>query len=160
MRLRRTIVVLALVLPLFAAQVSDMSGKWKLNVQQSRWGKHTKPDTGSVTIEHHEPALKYSGTITFPNGAPGEPGEANSTYTFDGAVDGKEYPVGGTLAEGSIVFRRVNASTISSVFKSSDGKLTQSARTTISADGKTMTRTIDEKGPKGSVSWTEIYERQ
>jgi hypothetical protein len=159
MALRQTTLILALALQLAAATVADMSGTWRLNVQKSRWGKHTKPDAGAVTIEHHEPAFKYSGTVTSPNGVVGEPGEATRTYAFDGAIDGKEYPVTGTLAAGNIVFRREGANIVTSDFKSSDGKLTQSARTTISSDGKTLTRTIEEKGPKGDVSWTEVYDR-
>jgi hypothetical protein len=160
MALWQTTVILALTLELGAATVPDMSGTWRLNVQKSRWGKHTKPDAGTVTIEHHEPAFKYSGTLTSPNGVVGEPGEATSTYAFDGAIDGKEYPVTGTLAAGNIVFRRESAKMVTSDFKSSDGKLTQSARTTISSDGKTLTRVIQEKSPKGDVSWTEVYDRR
>lgn len=111
-------------------------------------------------MEHHEPALKYSGNIISPNGENGEPGESTLTYAFDGAIDGKEYPVTGTLADGKIVFKRVNDHTITSDFKSSDGKLTQSARTTISPDGKTLTRVMHEQGPHGEVNWTEVYDRK
>ena len=46
-----------------AQEVPNLSGTWHLNVQKSSWGKHAKPTSGIVMIEHHEPALKYSGNV-------------------------------------------------------------------------------------------------
>ena len=46
-----------------AQQAADLSGTWQLNVERSHWGKHPKPTSGTVVIEHHEPAFKYSGKI-------------------------------------------------------------------------------------------------
>ena len=149
-----------MVLAVWAAQVSDLSGTWVLNVQKSHWGKHPKPESATVTIEHHEPALKYSGKVVSAAGQSGEDGANVQIFTFEGAVDGKEYPATGALGPGTLAIRRVSPSTIASDYKSRDGTLTETAKTTISADGKVLVRDLHEKGPAGEMSWTEVYQRQ
>lgn len=153
-----TVLILAAAWQLAAAQVPDLSGTWRLNVARSTWDNHPKPASAVITIEHHEPELKYSGTVIFPTGVTG--GEHVRTYAFDGAVDGKDYPVTGTLGQGKMQFHRVNPAVLTSRFVSSDGSLTQTARTTLSPDGRTLVRDIHSKGPNGDESWTEVYDRQ
>lgn len=150
--------ILAAAWQLAAAQVPDLSGTWQLNVAKSAWGKHPKPASAVITIEHHEPELKYSGTVIFPTGVTG--GEHARTFAFDGAIDGKEYPVTGTLGQGKMEFHRVNPAVVTSRFESSDGGLTETARTTLSPNGKTLVRDIHAKGPNGDESWTEVYDRR
>jgi len=150
--------VLSFAMAVASAQVADLSGTWQLNVQKSSWGKHTKPTAGTVMIEHHEPALKYSGTVEVQNGTETSPGK--STFSFDGAIDGKEYPVTGITGTGKMTIRRINPRTIESELKSSDGKVLETAKTTISPDGKRLTRELKTTGPAGQVSWTEVYDRQ
>jgi hypothetical protein len=36
----------------------------------------------------------------------------------------------------------------------------QTAKTTISSDGKQLTREVKETTSAGDVSWTEVYDRQ
>ena len=144
----------AVVLCMSAAQVADLSGAWHLNVEKSKWGKHPKPHSVVVNVEHHEPALKYSGTAVAANG------EDTREFSFEGAIDGKEYPITGAFGDGKIAIRRVSPTTTASVFKSNDGNVVETATTTISADGRTLRREIKVKGPEGEVSWTEIYERR
>ena len=147
----------AVLLGASAAQIADLSGTWHLNVAKSRWGKHPKPTEATITIEHHEPAFKYSGSIVFPNGAGG--GEETQTFAFDGAIDGKAYPVTGTAGEGMLAFRRDNPTAIASELKSSDGRLLETAKTIALPDG-TMIREIHAKRPDGDIFWTEVYERR
>jgi hypothetical protein len=156
--LLRTLVVIALAFSARAADIVDMSGTWQLNVAKSKWGKHPKPASIQVTIEHHEPSLKYSGTVSFLSGPSG--GEETRTFAFDGAIDGKEYPVTGTLGPGKMSIRRTTPNTIRSEYRSDDGKFTQTERTTISADRKTLVNEMRENGPGGAVSWTEVYGRK
>ena len=82
------------------AQVPDLSGTWQLNVQKSSWGKHPKPTGGTVVIEHHEPAFKYSGAVEIENGT--ETSDGQSNFSFNGAIDGKEYPVTRTAGAGKM----------------------------------------------------------
>jgi hypothetical protein len=105
-----------------------------------------------IDIQHNEPALKYSGTVTDSQGGA-------STFAFDGAVDGKTYQVKEDTGLRSIVIKRVNGSTTSSVSKSADGKVTETTTTTMSRDGKTLTRRIVLQTADGTTRWTEVYER-
>jgi hypothetical protein len=139
------------------AQVPDMSGTWRLNVGKSAWGKHPKPSEGTVTIEHREPSFKYSGAVTMQLG--GESADRRS-FSYEGAIDGKEYPVGGSAGQGTVVLRRVNANTFTSERKAPDGKVLETARTTLTGDGKRLVREVKAAGPEGDISWTEIYDRQ
>jgi hypothetical protein len=155
---RRLAFAISLTIGSALAQVADFSGTWQLNIQKSSWGKHPKPLSGSVVVEHREPVFKYSGTVGVQNGA--ENGEDKRSFQFDGAIDGKEHPVTGSAGQGTMVIRRVNPSTISSEFRSAGGSVVETAKTSLSRDGKTLIRELKANGPTGEVSWTEIYERQ
>lgn len=137
-----------------AAQVADFSGTWQLNVERSRWGKARKPSSAALTIEHRDPALKYYGMIVDDSGDVGRP------FSFEGAIDGKEYPSSRSYGQGKITFAWQGRTTVVSDFKSDDGLFTETARNTLSGDGKTLTRRIRVKGPNTDLSWTEIYEKK
>jgi hypothetical protein len=137
-------------------QAVNMSGTWHLNIEKSVWGKHPKPSNGTITIEHHEPSFKYTGRVGIHQGS--ETADQES-FQFDGAVDGKDYPLTGSPAQGSASMRRVSSRQIVSQRKSPDGKVIETARTTISADGKQLVRSVDATGPNGKISWTEYYDR-
>jgi hypothetical protein len=141
-----------------SAQVADMSGKWQLNVQKSSWGKHPKPTAGTVLIEHHEPVFKYSGMVEVDNGT--ETTDGKKSFSFDGSIDGKEYPVSGTAAAEKMTIRRVSPTTTISELKSGDGTVVETAKTTISADGKHLTRDVKAVSNGKEISWTEVYDRR
>lgn len=155
----RTLALALFTFSLVAAEVANMSGTWRLNVAKSKWGNHPKPASIEVTIQHHEPEFQYQGNVVAPNGVSGNAGENGLTFAFQGAIDGKDYPVTGTLGAGMMNIRRVSPNTVISEYKSSDGRLTETAKTTVSSDGKTLTQDMEEKGPKGTVHWTEVYDR-
>ena len=141
----------------WAQEAANMSGTWRLNIQKSVWGKHPKPSNGTITIEHREPSFKYSGQVGMGQGS--ETADQRS-FQFDGTIDGKGYPVTGNAGQESVAMRRVNGRTIESQRKGPDGKVIETDRTTISADGKQLTRSITAMGPTGEMSWTEFYDRQ
>lgn len=156
MRLRRfraAVLLAALSVGVCSAQVADLSGTWRLNVQKSRWGKVQKPFSVLVTVEHKEPLLKYSGTMVYSGG------EDTRTFAFNGAIDGKEYPITRPIGKGKVVIQRINNWTTESIFRSDDGQWSETVRTSLSRDGKEMRRTIRRKGPEGELSWTEVYEK-
>ena len=136
-----------------SAQIADLSGTWRLNVQKSRWGNLQKPFSILVTVEHKEPLLKYSGTMVYSGG------EDTRTFAFSGAIDGKEYPITRSFGKGKVVIQRINNWTTESVFRSDDGQWSETTRTSLSRDGKQMRRTIRRKGPEGELNWTEVYEK-
>jgi len=144
----------AFSLGLCHAQVSNLSGTWRLNVDKSKWGKRPSPQSVIVTVEHKEPSLKYSGH------AVDAKGESTTRFEFDGAIDGREYPADGAYGQGKMVFTRLNPSTVRAVFRSADGRFELTARTVLSRDGNTMTRRLRVKRPDGTESWTEVYEKR
>ncbi len=153
----RATAALFLALGTALAQTPDLSGTWRLNVEKSVWGKHPKPSGATVTIGHREPSFKYSGVVT--TGLGSESADRRS-FSYEGMIDGKEYPVGGSAGEGTVVLRRLSANTITSERKGSDGKLVETARTTLAGGGKQLVREVKATGSDGEVSWTEIYDRQ
>ena len=136
-----------------AGQVANLSGNWHLNVAKSRYGSLKKPLSVYVQINHQEPALSYRGEVIYAN-------EDSRDFAFDGAVDGKQYATARSYGVGTVVLRRLDDRTIESVFRSEDGKYVETARTTLSGDGKVMTRTRRVKSPEGSTRLTEVYDRR
>jgi hypothetical protein len=152
--MRSVCLFLSLALGVCTAQNADLSGTWNLNVEKSRWGSKPKPISVVLVIEHHDPALKYHGTVT-------QASEHTRDFSFDGAIDGKPYPVTGASGEGNAILKRVDANTIEQDFTSTDRKRKENARTAISQDRKVLTRTIRETTPEaGSKTWVEIYDRK
>jgi hypothetical protein len=146
-------VLLVLATGICAGQTQNLSGNWHLNVEKSHWSSATKPVSVVLVIDHHEPQLKYTGTVTYAN-------EDERSFGFDGAFDGKPYRMSRSFGEGSITLHRVDAWTVESSFRSDDGQFTETAHTTISRDGKTLTRKLTARSPGGNTSWTEIYEKR
>lgn len=146
-------VLLALSWGVYGAQPAPLTGNWHLNVDKSRWGAMAKPQTVSLTIEHNEPNLHYHGAVTYAN-------EEERGFGFSGAFDGKPYPMSRSFGDGEITLKRVDGFTFESVFRTADGKSVESARTTISRDGKTLTRVLKLTSPDGNKNWTEVYEKR
>jgi hypothetical protein len=144
---------LALSAGISTAQVSDFSGSWKLNPEKSSWGKRPKLVSVIVTIEHKEPSVKYSGMVV-------DTTQEMRNFNFSGTVDGKEYPSTTAYGSGKVKLSRLDRRTIQTEITSDDRRSTQSITTTVSRDGKTMTRRLRVRDPNGSTSWTEVYERQ
>jgi hypothetical protein len=139
------------------AEVVDMSGTWVLNKDRSDWNKKSPPTGVILHIEHREPSFKYNGKVV-----EGGTEKDDTQFSFEGAIDGKEYLV--TEASGAksrIRLKRVSADTISSVLIGTGGKTLQEATTTISSDRKTLVRKIKQRNPDNTTGeWTEIYEKR
>ena len=135
------------------AQPVDLSGDWHLNVEKSRWSEMRKPVSVVVRIQHREPSLSYSGEVLYAN-------EDVRDFAFEGAIDGKEYPMDRSFGSGKIVMKRVDFTTVESVMKSDDGKYVESARTSVAQDGRTMTRRLRLQSPEGVKTWIEVYEKR
>lgn len=144
---------LTLLCGLAAAQPASMSGSWHLNVEKSKWGSANKPHSVVLTIEHNEPDLHYHGMVTYAN-------EDERPFSFSGAFDGKPYPMSRSFGEGLITLARLDSHTVESVFRTNDGAYTETARTTLSRDGRTLTRQLRVTSPEGVKKWTELYERR
>lgn len=135
------------------AEVANMGGTWVLNEKRSRFGDNPRPGNVFLTIEHNEPKLKYSGTVN-------RAGEGSITdFTFDGAIDGKEYTTKQSSGDRKVTFRRVDDRTVESVTTTQAGEI----RSTLimSHDGRTLERRMSSQNKDGKRrSWTEIYEKK
>ena len=135
------------------AKGPDLSGSWKLNVNKSHWGKVRKPNSVMLEIRHDDPALKYHGWVV-------DAESDGREFEFDGVINGQEQPVRGARGDGMIAFTRRADNVLVSRFKSSDGRLTEEAETSISADGRTLTRRTRLMRGDNKMAWTEVYERR
>lgn len=139
------------------AEVANMSGSWWLNVKRSRWEDNKRPPNSvALTIEHNEPALKYSGIV---NG-PGE--DDPRKFEFNGAIDGKAY---GLVEDGKeqrkITFKRRSDRVIESESTLPGGQLHEHTTMTLSGDGRTLERKMEVRGGAGKGrEWVEIYEKR
>jgi hypothetical protein len=73
--------------------------------------------------------LKYSGTVV---DAQGE----SRGFSFEGAIDGREYPAHETFADGKMVFERKRGNVFASTFISADGLVTETAEPLYRPTGK------------------------
>ncbi len=135
------------------APVADLSGNWHLNVQRSTWGKMNRPLSVVLRIDHREPAFHYTGAVRYAN-------EDSRDFAFNGAIDGKPYPMMRSYGEGSIIMHRLGPTAFESVFRTPGDAFVETTRTEVSKDGKTMTRALHLLSPEGIRRWTEIYERK
>jgi hypothetical protein len=144
---------LALVCCLAAAQNASMAGTWHLNVEKSKWGSANKPVSVVLTVEHNDPNIHYHGNVTYAS-------EDERPFVFSGSFDGKPYPMSRSFGNGLITLTRLDPRTVESVFRTDDGAYTETARTTLSPDGRTLTRLLRVTSPEGTKKWTEVYEKR
>jgi hypothetical protein len=144
---------LCLPLLLMGQQPADMTGAWRLDVASSSWGNAHRPLTVMMDIDHQEPVLRYSGSILYAS-------EDTRQFAFDGRIDGREYFMERSFGAGRIVLRRLSPNSIRSVFRTNDSQYTETAVTTVSRDGRRLTRRIHVTGPAGDTHWTESYVRR
>jgi hypothetical protein len=135
-----------------AGQSADLSGDWRLNVGRSTWGSRPKPVSVILHINHHEPSLSYSGMVIYSS-------EDARPFSFEGAIDGKPHPMDRSFGAGTATLHRINALTFESVFRTRDGATTETTRTSISSDRKTLTRRIRVETAGVTSTSTEVYDR-
>jgi hypothetical protein len=112
-----------------------------------------QPQSVFVEIDHREPALRYCGTVTYPN-------EEQRQFCFEGAIDGKRYVVDRSYGAGTMSARRLDARSVESTYVSDDGRYSEVTVTMLSRDGKRLTRRIRLTTPEGAKNWTEEYDRK
>ena len=135
------------------AQSDPAIGSWKLNVAKSKYAPGPAPKSQVVTI-----SATGKGIRVVAKGVDGDGKAINTEYTA--SYDGRDYPVLFNLVYDSISLKRIDANT-SELERKKGGKVVQSARRTISADGKTMTVSTtgaDDHGRK--VDNVAVFDRQ
>ena len=131
---------------------ANISGAWRLNVERSLWGSRPRPLGVILRIQHNEPVLTYSGVVTYSS-------EDARSFSFRGAIDDKPYSMERSFGNGTVVLRRIDTVTFQSVFRSADGASVETTRTTVTLDGRTLTRRIRLESRGVTSTSIEIYDR-
>jgi hypothetical protein len=142
--------LLAVVAVCLAADVNI--GTWKLNEAKSKISPGAPKNTMVVIA-----AAGDSVRVTVDGiAADGKP--AHNEWI--GKFDGKDYPLSGDAAADTRAYKPVNDHTLALTEKKG-GKITNTGRVVVSADGKTRTVTVsgtDANGKKTSVTF--VYDKQ
>ena len=140
----------AVVAVCFAADVN--MGTWKLNEAKSKINPGAPKNT-MVVIAAAGDSMK----VTVDGiGADGKP--AHNEWT--GKFDGKDYPITGDPAADMRAYKPVNDHTLALTEKNG-GKVTNTGRVVVSADGKTRTVNVSRTDANGKkMSTTFVYDKQ
>jgi hypothetical protein len=149
-------VVLALLVlasvPIGFAQADPHSGTWVLNVAKSKSTQAVpKSQTSVYTVTAQ--SIKMSSTQVSAAGT-------SQTTDFTVSLDGKDAPVKGNVDYDTVSAKRINANIVEFTRKKA-GKVVQTARSVVAADGKTRTVTVSGVNAAGQkVESTNVYEKK
>jgi hypothetical protein len=144
------VTVLAGVAVCIAADVS--TGTWKLNEAKSKVAAGAPKNT-MVVISAAGDNMKVTVDGVAADGKP-------SHNTWTGKFDGKDYAITGDPAADMRAYKPVDDHTMALTEKKG-GKVTNTGRVVISADGKTRTVNVSGTDPAGKkVSVTFVYDKQ
>ena len=134
----------------FATDVN--MGTWKLNEAKSKISPGAGKNT-TVVVAAAGDSVKVT--------VDGIGGDGKPTHNeWTGKFDGKEYPVTGDPASDMRVYKRVNDHTLALTEKKG-GKITNTGRVVVSADGKNRTVTASRTDADGKkISFTYFYDKQ
>ena len=126
-------------------------GTWKLNEAKSKlvpgMGKNTM-----VTYTEEKDKIKVAVEGVDKNGKP-------THGVWVGKLDGKAYPTKGNLPYNSVAYKVVNDRTYD-LTAMKDGKMVWSGKSTVSADGKSRTVTLNGTGADGKkFSGKAVYDK-
>ena len=139
--------------PLFAADA--FTGTWKLNVAKSKLAPGTEVKDLTVVVAEQGENLMVTVKGTGGDGAP-----ISVKYAFPMKGGAVSYTEGAPTTGATATTKRVNATTINGT-SSLNGKEVASSHSVVSADGKTLTRTVKGMDAQGKpYQNTEVYEKQ
>ena len=135
---------------LFAqTSAESWAGTWILNLSKSTYELGAPPKSAVSRLEPSADGW-WKGSQDSVDVA-GKPAHVETTFKFDG----KDYPVDGA-ANTTWAFTRIDGHTYDLIAKR-DGIITATARTVVSADGKTRTTTTTAQGQ--TLKNVAVYER-
>lgn len=135
------------------AQSDPAVGTWKLNAAKSKYNPGPPPRSQTLTI-----SAAANGVTVMSRGTDGAGRPLATDYTV--AFDGKDVPVKGSPSYDATSAGRVDANT-TELTRRKGGKIVQTSRRVVSADGKTMTITttgVNENGDR--ISNVGVFEKQ
>jgi hypothetical protein len=151
------VVALGLVVVLagtvLAQRGSSNLGTWKLNLAKSTFAPGTAPKSSTFTNVVAGAGIKTTSDSVAADGT-----ARHSEYTQ--VYDGKDYPIGNSLSGDVSAGTRINANTVTFVYKK-DGKVTVTTTNVVSSDRKTYTITAKGTNTLGqTINSVAFYEKQ
>jgi hypothetical protein len=147
-----TVAIFAVVSLCCAATSDAFMGTWQLNEAKSKMAAGgAKNSTVTYSMSGDSITCTIDGTD-----ASGQP--LHTSWT--GKFDGKDYPLTGDPNSDTRSYRLISSHTLSATDKK-DGKVIETARVVISADGKSRTVTVHAKDAKGMKTTSiAVYDKQ
>jgi hypothetical protein len=148
-------VLLAFTLAVASASDNPVLGKWKLNVEKSKYVPGPAPKSLTRTVEADGDKVKFTYEGVAANGGA-------ISYTFSVAYDGKDYPITGSGASGgadAISVKQLGPRSFTATLKKAGVPVVNSTAE-ISADGKVTTMHLSSADGKGNIDNTVVYEKQ
>jgi len=129
------------------------SGTWNLDVTKSEFGEAPKPISAHLTVAIKGKSLSWTSVVVRADG--------NRVKTFfDGAIDGKGYPVRSEPDAGTVSasYTLYEDGTTHATLKSPTGRMEMTI--SVSRDAKTLiikNELIDNSGE--NITWSEVWRR-
>ena len=147
--------MLLTALTLLVANVAadQLSGRWKMNAEKSKFSPGPPTKDLMVVVESDENNYKLDAT--------GTDGDGKPIHTqYSAKFDGKDYPATGIANADTVSMKRIDANTIETMQKK-NGKVVMTITTKVSNDGKTRTSTWRGKNAEGKdVHNVVVFDKQ
>ena len=159
MKLSLRVLTVALLSALTFAAISAQDrpglGKWKLNVEKSKYAPGPSPKSLTRTVEADGDKVRftYEGVAA---------DDSTISYAFSVAYDGKDYPITGSGATGgadAISVKQLGPRSFAATLKKA-GVPVVNSKIEISEDGKVTTQHLTSADGKGKVNNTVVFEKQ
>jgi hypothetical protein len=131
-----------------SAADDPISGKWKLNLEKSKFDPGPAPKSSTSTIKVENDIETFS--------SDGIDAAGNATHSeFTAKFGGPDVPVTGIPYADTIALKRVGSKQIIGTYKKG-GKVTVTVHVVVSADGKTRRVTYDGKNQNGKALHDDV----
>jgi hypothetical protein len=138
--------------PIGFAQTDPHVGTWVLSLEKSKYAPGTAPKSQTSVFATAGQGLKVATAAVTASGT------SNTEYTA--TFDGKDHPVKGNPDWDTTALKRIDDRTIEFTRKKG-GKVVQTARSVVAADGKTRTVTVTGVNAQGQkVNTVALYIRK
>jgi len=129
-------------------------GAWKLNLKKSAYTPASAKPTTPTTLRIE--AVGSGERMTVNGSSEGKP----LTYSYTATADGKTFPTPGSPYGDMGTIKTIDAQTTEMVY-TRNGKVSRTARRTVSVDGKTLTIEATGMNAKGEkYQSTAMFDRQ
>jgi len=141
---------------------SAVVGKWKLNVDESKYSTGSAPKSATRTVEEHPNGIAVSYEYVESDGS-------TIKYGYAATFDGKDYPISGSgtnwreemIGGAETISLRPSGSNVYAGALKKSGNVVMTTRTVVSKDGKVTTVTANGADAKGQpTKRVSVWEKQ